>query len=136
MAAKDINGGKTKRAIGAKAIAEAMGADETCVKTDIGGSPLSMFAMRQIIVEKLQSSGGRPKLQGAEKIRRKISVFENDWKEMEKLRERYKENEGINVSPSQIAAILIHDGLSRMGADKYAVEKARHKAKSKKSAAV
>jgi hypothetical protein len=44
--------------------AEALGAEATGLKLGIGRSPLSLFQIRQELIGRLQSSGGRPSLSG------------------------------------------------------------------------
>ncbi len=40
------------------------------------------------------------------KLRNKISFFEKDWIKRKAIAKYYKEKEGINVSPGQIASVL------------------------------
>jgi hypothetical protein len=105
---------KTKRAVDPKAVAGALGAEDTGFKIDPGEGPLSLLALRRFLTERLQSTGGRPGLAGASKVRRKISFFEEDWDEILKIAEYYRKKKGLNVTGSQVAAALIHSGISRI----------------------
>jgi hypothetical protein len=107
-----IDKGKTKRAVNPKIVADALGAEDTGFRIGTKEGPISLLALRQFIAERLQSTGGRPKLAGTSKVRRKISFFEEDWDEILRLAEYYKEKNGLNVTSSQIAAALIHVGIS------------------------
>lgn len=111
-----VDNGKTKRAIDPEIIAEALGAEDTGFKINPKEGPISLLALRQFIADRLHSTGGRPKLMGAQKIRRKISFMEDDWNIIEKLAAYYREKEGLNVTSSQVAVALIHAGIT--GIDK------------------
>jgi hypothetical protein len=93
-----------------------LGAEDTGLAIDAKEGHISLLALRQFLADRLQSTGGRPKLAGTSKVRRKISFFEEDWDEILKIAEYYKEKKGLNVTSSQIAAALIHAGIS--GIDK------------------
>jgi hypothetical protein len=108
--------GKTKRAIDPKAVAEALGAEDAGIEINPKEGAVSLLALRRFLADRLHSTGGRPKLKGTATIRRKISFFEDDWDEILKIAEYYKEKKGLNVTGSQIAAGLIHAGIS--GLDK------------------
>lgn len=111
-----IDKGNAKRAVDPRKMAEALGAEDTGWKIDPGEGPISLLALRQFLAHRLQSTGGRPKLAGTSKVRRKISLFEEDWDEITRIASYYKEKKGLNVTGSQIAAALIHAGVS--GLDK------------------
>lgn len=106
--------GKAKRRIGQKGIAKALGAVVTGVKIDTRRGPVSLITLRQFLANRLYSTGGRPRLRGTRNKRSKISLFDEDWKKLEEICRYYREEEGINVSPGQIASVLIHAEVSRM----------------------
>ena len=111
-----IDKGKTKRAVNPKIVAETLGAEDTGLKIDAKEGPITLLTLHQFLSERLQSTGGRPKLAGASKVRRKVSFFEEDWDEILRIAQYCKEKKGLNVTGSQIAAVLIHAGMS--GLDK------------------
>lgn len=118
---KDI--GKTKRKIDAKVIANALGAEEVGTKIDTRRGPISLFSLRQFLVNQLHSTGGRPTLRGIRKKRNKISLATDDWEKLDKIAKHFKEKEGINVSSGQIASLLIHVEVSKIDTSK--IEKKR-----------
>src|SRR5580700_1797675 len=65
-------------------VAKALGAKPLPVKVPEGGGPLSLFAVRQELFRRLQSSGGRPGLPDADKVA-KVPVSETQWKRLEEL---------------------------------------------------
>ncbi len=113
---KDI--GRTKRKIDAKVIAEALGAEEVETKIDTRQGPISLFFLRQFLVSQLHSTGGRPTLRGTRKKRNKISLTTTDWSKLSEIAKYFKEKEGIKVSSGQIAALLIHNGISKIDLSK------------------
>lgn len=110
--------GKTKRAVDAGKISAALGAEDTGLKIRAKEGPVTLLALRRFLSDRLHSTGGRPKLRGAQKVRRKISFLEDDWAVIEKLTEYYREKEGLNVTSSQVAVALIHAGISGIDAKK------------------
>jgi len=118
----------TKRLVDLKAIAKALGAEETKVEIETRRGPISLFSLRQFLVDRLRSSGGRPKLEGTTQKRNKIPLFSEDWKKLEVIAKYYREKEGINVSSGQIASVLIHAEVSKIDISKMK-EKARSTSK-------
>jgi hypothetical protein len=118
MAKKIKDTGKTQRRVNPKLIAKALGAEDTGVEIDTRKGPISLFTLRQFLLEKLSSTGGRPRLRGTRKIRSKISFFDEDWEKIEMLSKYYREKEGINVTSSQIASALIHAEVSKIDTSK------------------
>jgi hypothetical protein len=109
--------GAAKRVVNSELIAKTLGAEDTGVKIDTRRGPISLFTLRQILVDRLYSTGGRPGLRGTKKTRSKISFFEEDWKKIEKISKYYRED-GINVTSSQIASALIHAEISKIDTSK------------------
>ncbi len=106
--------GPTQRSINPKLVAKALSAEDTGIVIDTKRVPISLFALRQFIADRLYSTGGRPKLKGTRKVRNKISFFDEDWEKLKAIAGYYKEKEGINVSSSQIASALIHAEISKI----------------------
>lgn len=117
----------TKRLVNPKAIAKALGAEETKVKIDARRGPISLFSLRQFLVDRLRSTGGRPKLEGTTQKRNKIPLFSEDWEKLEEIAKYYREKEGINVSSGQIASVLIHAEVSKIDTSKLKEKYTRHR---------
>lgn len=118
MARKIRDTGKTQRRVSPEIVAKALGAEDTGIEIDTSKGPISLFTLRQFLLGKLSSTGGRPRLQGTRKTRSKISFFDEDWEKIEMLSKYYREEEGINVTSSQIAAALIHAEMSKIDTSK------------------
>ena len=114
------NTGPTQKRINPKVVAKTLGAERIGIKIDTRQGPLSLFSLRQFLVNRLRSSGGRPALVGTTKRRNKIPLFDEDWIKLEMIAKYYKEKEGINVSPGQIASALVHTDISKMDTSKIA----------------
>ena len=110
--------GRAKKLVDPKTVAKALGAKKAGVDIDTRRGPVSLFSLRQFLVSRLHSTGGRPRLKGTMKKRNKISFFTEDWKKLEEISKHYKEKEGINVSSSQIASALIHAEVSKIDTSK------------------
>lgn len=108
------NIGGTQRRIDANSIARVLGGEKVGVRIDTKQGPVSLFSLRQYLVERLHSSGGRPSLRGKAKRRNKIPLFDEDWHKLKMIAEYYKKKERINVTPGQIASILVHRDVSKI----------------------
>lgn len=106
--------GTTKRRISHKAIAKALGAEDAKIEMDERQGPISLLSLRQFLVGRLRSTGGRPKLQGTGKKRNKIPLFDEDEKKLEAIAKYFRKSKKINVSSGQIASALIHKGISKI----------------------
>jgi len=105
--------GTTRSSVGCAFVAKALGAKKTGIAINTKQNPLTLFALRQHIVERLKSYGGRPSLIGVEKKRKKLSLCKGDWNKLKKLASYYKEHD-VNVSPAQIASLVIHESLKKL----------------------
>jgi hypothetical protein len=103
---------KTQRKISTEFIGKSLGAKKIEIKINTRESPISLFALRQFLVERLASSGGRPKLEGTAKKRNKIPLLEDDWNKLKSMAEYYKKKDGINISPGQIASAIVHSFIA------------------------
>jgi len=109
-----IDKGLKQKLIDPKLVAKALGAEDAGVKIDARQGPIALFTLRQFIMDRLLSTGGRPKMKGTNEKRDKISFFRGDREKLKAIGEYYKEAEGIKVSLSQIASALIHADLSKI----------------------
>ncbi len=73
---------------------------------------VSLFTLRQFLIDRLISSGGRPTLKGAAKKRNKVPFLEDDWDKLKTMAEYYKRKDGITVSPGQVASAIVHSFIS------------------------
>lgn len=103
---------KTQKKISTEFIGKSLGAKKIEIKINTRESPISLFALRQFLVERLASSGGRPKLEGTAKKRNKIPLLEDDWNKLKSIAEYYKKKDGINISPGQIASAIVHSFIA------------------------
>ena len=103
---------KAQKKISPEFIGKTLGAKKIEINIDTRKSPISLFALRQFLLERLASAGGRPKLEGTTKKRNKIPLLEDDWNKLKSLAEYYKKKDGINVSPGQIASAIVHSFIS------------------------
>lgn len=104
--------GPKARKIEAKEIAKALGAEIIHREPRANGSPLAMAALRQEIVSRLASTGGRPGLQGT-KVRPKIPLTSEDWNGLEKIAEAFT-TKGVNATPAHVASAIIHKHLAQI----------------------
>lgn len=109
---KDIS--KTQGKVSDKVIEQGLGAKKIGIKIDTRKAPISLFQLRQFLIERLISSGGRPKLKGTTKKRNKIPLLEDDWNKLKSIADYYKKKDGINVSPGQIASAIVHSFIANM----------------------
>jgi hypothetical protein len=89
--------GPTVRLVNPSALAKALGADEINVEIDSGQGPISLFALRRFLADRLRCTVGRPGLKGTTNNSNNIHLFEE-------LARYYRETEGLNVSSGQIAS--------------------------------
>lgn len=65
------NTGKGQKRIDSNEVAEALGAEKVGGKVNTKHNPVSLFFLREILINRLRSSGGRPALVGTTKERKK-----------------------------------------------------------------
>jgi len=96
--------GPTVRLVNPSALAKALGADEINVEIDSGQGPISLFALRRFLADRLRCTVGRPGLKRTTNNSNNIHLFNEDWEKVEELARYYRETEGLNVSSGQIAS--------------------------------
>lgn len=109
---KDIT--QPARKISPEFIKQKVSAKELKIEIDTKNNPISLLALRQFLLDRLISTGGRPRIAGTSQKRNKIPLQNEDWEKLESLSRYYKEKDGISVSPGQIASCLIHFHLSNI----------------------
>ena len=100
-------------------VQQALGAEELPAGLAGALAPLTLFALREELVNRLQSSGGRPALAGTTR-RAKIPLSDEEWEKLEKLAARIA-SPGFAPSAGQVASVLLRLSLhaieARVGAD-------------------
>lgn len=100
---------KTLPRINPDEIAAALGAEKMPDVEVDASNPLSLFALRAELFRRLQSSGGRPALEGTTR-RPKIPVSEQEWQELESIAAAVTQ-EGCSPSAGQVASVLLNLAL-------------------------
>jgi hypothetical protein len=84
---------------------QALGAEETTTGLSEILAPVTLFAVREELVNRLQSSGGRPALAGTTR-RAKIPLSDEEWMQLEELAAAIAES-GFAPSAGQVASVLL-----------------------------
>ncbi len=111
--------GSPLRRIDPTQVQQALGAEESPVGLAEALAPVTLFALREELVNRLQSSGGRPALAGTTR-RAKIPLSDDEWKTLEALAAAIA-SAGFAPSAGQVASVLLslslHSVASRVGTD-------------------
>ncbi|HUG92563.1 MAG TPA: hypothetical protein VML55_17115 [Planctomycetaceae bacterium] len=86
-------------------VASALDAEPVDFGFSGGGGPLSLFQIRQELLDRLRSTGGRPSLAEASR-RAKIPLSAAQWKELEGIAAEVA-SPGFAPSAGQIASVLL-----------------------------
>jgi hypothetical protein len=86
-------------------VAAALGAEPAAVSLDAALAPITLFAVREELVKRLQSSGGRPALAGTTR-RAKIPLSDEEWLQLEELAATIS-SPGFAPSAGQVASVLL-----------------------------
>jgi hypothetical protein len=105
----------TERVLDPAEVARALGAKPSGVRTDGALGPITLFALRQELFRRLQSTGGRPGLPDADKVG-KVPLSEKQWARLEELAAAIAED-GFSPSAGQVANVLLTWALERFGPD-------------------
>jgi hypothetical protein len=97
--------GRTSARLDSAIIAQALGADGPGPALGLKGSPASVLQIRAELISRLQSNGGRPALQGANR-RVKIPITDTQWQELEDLAASFTDL-GFAPSAGQVASVLL-----------------------------
>jgi hypothetical protein len=106
--------GKHLPRIDAAAVAKALGGEPTGEKIDVSLGPISLFAVRQEVFRRLQSTGGRPALEGATR-RTKIPLSDCEWAKLEELAAAVA-SPSFAPTAGQVASILLTLSLRSIAA--------------------
>jgi len=109
----------TLRRIDPAQVQQALGAEEVPAALAEALAPLTLFALREELVNRLQSSGGRPALAGTTP-RAKIPLSDDEWAKLEELAAAIA-SPGFAPSAGQVASVLLslslHSVASRIGSE-------------------
>lgn len=86
-------------------VQEALGADAPSERREVALAPVTLFALREELVKRLQSSGGRPALAGVTR-RAKIPLSDGEWFQLEELAAAVS-SPGFAPSAGQVASVLL-----------------------------
>lgn len=98
--------GKSVRKVSPKTVARELGATLIHEGIAIKQGSINLLALRREIRNRLESTGGRPKLAGTDR-RQKIPLKDSDWHQLERFAVLLRET-GLNVTAGQIASALLH----------------------------
>jgi hypothetical protein len=105
-----IDTGPTLPRLDPAEVAAALGGEPTGVTIPGGLSPITLFAIRQELFKRLQSSGGRPALVDANR-RTKIPLSDTQWQKLETLAAQIASPE-FSPSAGQVASVLLAYALN------------------------
>ena len=111
-----VNTSPRANALDGAAVAKTLGGRPTGYKLGKDTSPITLFQIREELNRLLISAGGRPSLAGAQdKV--KVPRFADDWVKIEALTKTLADTavQGMSFrpSPTQVAAVLLHEALER-----------------------
>jgi hypothetical protein len=96
-------------------VKSALGAEQSGLVLRALGSPLALTLVRQELLERLRSTGGRPSLANTSR-RVKIPLGEHQWEELEEIASAVATPE-FSPSAGQIASVLITLSLRSLRED-------------------
>jgi hypothetical protein len=100
-------------------VRHALGAEEVPAELAEALAPLTLFVLREELVNRLQSSGGRPALVGTTR-RAKIPLSDEEWAKLEELAAAFA-SPGFAPSAGQVASVLLslalHSIAPRIGTE-------------------
>lgn len=100
--------------IDAAQVQEALGADSSAEGLAEALAPVTLFALREELVKRLHSSGGRPALTGTTR-RAKVPLSEEEWLQLEELAAAIAAP-GFAPSAGQVASVLLTLSLHSVAA--------------------
>lgn len=91
--------------ISASEVAAALGAEVVGDRLEDVLAPITLFAVREELLKRLHSSGGRPALAGTT-LRAKIPLSEEEWSQLERMAIAVA-SQGFTPSAGQVASVLL-----------------------------
>jgi hypothetical protein len=95
----------TARRLEPRVVAEALGAEPVPERIEGRAGPVTLYALRQELIRRRQSRGGRPGIEGTS-FRAKIPLNDEDWQRAEALAKSLSV-EGFSPSAGQVASVLL-----------------------------
>ncbi len=96
------------RKVSVEQVATALGASPVSGRVR-AQSPGALLAVRQEILSRLSSSGGRPALAGTTR-RQKIPLDDEDWDHLRQIAEALRDDD-VRPTAGQVASVLLHKAL-------------------------
>jgi hypothetical protein len=87
-------------------VAEVLGAEDAGISLETKRGPVSLFLLRAELASRLQTTGGRPALEGTTR-RVKIPLTDSQWQGLEELAASLSSEIGFAPSAGQVASVLI-----------------------------
>lgn len=109
------------RRLDPQAVAEALGGEPVPGHIEGRPGPLTLHVLREELLRRRQSSGGRPGLEGTN-LRAKIPLNDQDWSRLEELATSLSA-EGFAPSAGQVASILLSIALRSITRDQQSEER-------------
>jgi hypothetical protein len=103
-----------------QAVAAALGAEPGPEHIEGQPGPFTLYALRQELLRRRHSSGGRPGIEGTS-FRAKIPLAEPDWQRLESLAAALTA-EGFAPSPGQVGSVLLSIALRSLTQGRSAAE--------------
>ena len=107
--------GPSVRKVSAQKVAAALGAERVEGIPLPKQSPVAFLALRQEVLRRLRSTGGRPKLAGTTR-RQKIPLQDSDWERLGQIAESLR-GQDIKATPGQVASTILHRVLEKIELD-------------------
>jgi hypothetical protein len=104
-----------------RAVAEALGGEPCSEHREGAPGPITLYALRQELLGRRQSSGGRPGIEGTS-FRAKIPLGERDWQRLESLAATLSA-EGFSPSAGQVGSVLLSLALRSLSEESPASER-------------
>lgn len=107
--------GPTVRRLDPKTVADALGGQPCPEWIEGQPGPVTLYALRQELLRRRQSSGGRPGIEGTS-FRAKVPVGDQDWHRLEAIAASLSA-QGFTPSPGQVASVLLSIALRTVTTD-------------------
>jgi hypothetical protein len=101
--------GASARRLDPKALADALGAEPCPERVEGQPGPVTLYALRQELLRRRQSCGGRPGIEGTS-FRAKVPVGDQDWQRLEAIAASLSAA-GFTPSAGQVASVLLSIAL-------------------------
>ena len=106
--------GTNHEIVDASIVEGALGAEQAGQRLENILAPITLFAVREELVKRLQSTGGRPSLAGTSR-RAKIPLADKEWLELERLAAALSVP-GFAPSAGQVASVLLNLSVQSLSA--------------------